>query len=446
MTTISALGIGSGLDLNGLLGQLSSAERQKLAPLTQQKSSYLSKISAYGQLKSTLAQFQTAVSKLSSTAVFDSVKSSVSGTAVTAAAGAGAQLGSYQIEVGSLARAYSVATQGLADKTADLGAATLTLTLGSGEVLVVDVAAGDSSLEGIRDAINAQTQGVNASIVGDGSATPYRLVLTAASTGTKAAISTIDFGALAGTLTLDATTEIVAQNAALTVNGISVTSQTNLVEDAIQGVSLLIAEQGSATVSVESDDAAISASIEGFVSAYNNLQKNIRALSSYDATTGDAGTLLGDTTLRSIQSRLRATLGDGAADGDLRLLSDIGISLQLDGTLKIDKAALDAVIADRKSALTEMFAGVGGFAGQMEDTLEKILQSNGILDNATTGLDASVARLDQRYLSMERGIDATIARYRAQFGQLDSMISRMNSTSNYLAQQFAMMNAQLGNK
>lgn len=443
MSTITALGIGSGLDLSGLLDQLAGAERQKLAPIQQQKTSYQSKISAFGQLKSALSQFQAAAAKLGEAAAFNSVKSNVSGTAVTAAAGSTSQPGSYQIEVTNLARAYSIAAEGVVDKTVDLGAATLTLKLGNGEERVVEVDATKSSLEDIRNAINAEADGVSASIVNDGSGTPYRLVLASSRTGTESAITEVNFGALAGTLTLDTNTEVAAENAALTVNGISVSSQTNMVEDAIQGVSLRIAEEGSATLAVESDDGAITKLIEGFVTAYNGLQTNMRALTSYNAETGTAGTLLGDATLRGIQSRVRVAMGAGAAEGDLRLLSDIGISLQLDGTLKIDKTKLEGIVTNDKAALTTLFAGNGGIAGQMEDTVDQILASKGILDSATTGLGATITRLNERSVAMERGIEATIARYRTQFGQLDSMIARMNSTSGYLTQQFDTMNAQL---
>ena len=85
-----------------------------------------------------------------------------------------------------------------------------------------------------------------------------------------------------------------------------------------------------------------------------------------------------------------------------------------------------------------------GFAGKVDSVLGRMLSDNGLIANSTQGLEANVDRLDERYARTEGNINDTIARYRKQFAQLDSMIASMNSTSTYLTQQFANMNAQLG--
>jgi flagellar hook-associated protein 2 len=449
MASISSLGIGSGLDLSGLLDQLAAGERQKLTPLTQQKGSYQAKISAYGKLEGSLSQFQVAVDKLNDAKFYNSVTSKVTGTAVTAAAGADATVGSYQIEVSTLAKAYSVATDGIADKTAELGAGTLTFTFGNAnpsEELEVDVTQAESSLEGIRDAINAKNAGVSASIINDGSGTPYRLVFASTETGTEAEITKIKFGSVGG-LAIDTNTEVSAKNAALTVNGINIVSQSNRVEEAIQGVTLDLTETGTSSLSVVRDTPSIKDAVKGFVSAYNTLQGSMSELSSFDAATGSAGLLLGDSTLRHVQSKLRTAITDGVAEGQLQMLSDIGISLQLDGKLKLDEDKLDPLLDDNMAALSDFFAGSSdetGLAGQLGQTLSQFLAEDGRLDNATSGLKNSIERVDLRYERLESGIESTIERYRVQFAQMDSLVANMNSTSSYLTQQFEMMNAQLG--
>lgn len=448
MATISALGIGSGLDLNGLLDQLEVAERGKLTPLVQQKNSYEAKISAYGTLKSALTQFQTAADKLSEAEAFQGVKSSVSGSALGAVAGNGASAGSFQIEVVELARASSAATTGVAAKDVNLGGGTIAFELGNGDAFSVEIGEQSSSLENIRDAINAAEGGVRASIVNDGSGTPYRLVLTAAETGTEGAVSAVDFGDLGVSLALDASPEvnIAAKNASLTVNGIAISSQSNQVADAIEGVTLNLLETGSATVAVTSDTQAVKDGINGFVTAYNNLQATIAGLTAYDATSGAAGELLGDATLRSIQSQLRGAMGGMVSGGEIQRFADIGIKLEVNGTLKVDDDKLSAAISGKPQALMSFFAGgdgVDGLADGLGDFLGSILKSDGPLESATKGLDASIKRVGERYLSMEKSINSTIARYRTQFSQLDSMIAQMNSTSSYLTQQFDILNAQL---
>ncbi|GGX80153.1 flagellar hook-associated protein 2 [Litchfieldella qijiaojingensis] len=448
MATISSLGVGSGLDLSGLLNQLESAERQKLTPITTQKKSYQAEISAYGKLESALSSFQTAVSSLNKATLYQSVTSSVEGSSVTATSTSDAVTGSYTINVTNVAKASSMATDGIADKTTDLGAGTVSFTFGDGSTLDVDITAGDSSLEAIRDAINAKEGGVSASIVNDGSGTPYRLSLASTETGTDAGISSVTFsGDLGGQLAIDAATEVVAEDATLTVNGISITSQSNRIEEAIQGVTLDIVEEGESTLTVERDTESIKDAIESFVKSYNSLRSTMDSLSSYDSESGNAGELLGDSTLRSVESRLRSTLSDAVEGGEFSLLSDLGISLQLNGKLKIDDDKLDDAIANNLSGVSEFFAGSseeGGMAGQLDGTLESMLEDNGLLDNRVSGLETSVENLNDRFALMERNIEATIDRYRQQFTKLDGLIASMNQTSTYLTQQFESLNAQLG--
>lgn len=452
MATISALGIGSGLDLNGLLEQLEAVERQKLTPIVQQKQSYQSKISAYGVLQNALNQFQTAVGKLSDAEMFSAVKSSVTGSSMTAAAGNSATAGVYQVNVEQLATHYSVATKGIEDKTAQLGAATLTFIFGDNEAepLVVNIEEGKSSLEDIRNAINAAGGGVTASIVNDGDPnTPWRLSLASSETGGKAAIAAVDFGDLGSQLELDGETEVAADNALLKVNGITISSQRNQVEGAIEGVTLALTEKGTSTLRISQDNEGITEAVKGFVSAYNTLQSTMSRLTSYDQASDTAGDLLGDTALRNVQSRLRMEMTGMLSDGELRRLSDLGISVQLKGDLKIDEEKLSELVSSNPSALAEFFAGSvegGGFAGQLSTTLEQMVRSEGTIDNAKKGLETSIKSLDTRYVRMEQSIDATISRYRSQFAQLDGMIASMNSTSAYLTQQFDMMNAQFGNR
>lgn len=459
MATISSLGIGSGLDLNGLLDQLRSSEREQLKPITQQQQSYKSQISAYGQLESSLSKFQDAAAKLNDAELFKGVTSEVTGSAVTAAGGTEAAPGRYDINVTQLARAQSLAADGIDDSTRALNSAgTLTLSVGDGADTDITIAA-DSTLEDVRDSINASGAGVQASIVNDGDATnPYRLVLTSEATGTESEmdVSYSDPGSeLGGLMGYDSsggtggsmTQSVAAEDAALSVNGIDITSQSNTVEGAVQGVTLSLAEVDTATLTVERDNAAVESAVKGFVNSYNQLQSKMADLTSFNAETGDAGELLGDSTLRSVESQLRNALGSSAGDGAFQMLSDIGISLKVDGKLELDEEVLGEAVTTDLGALSTFLTGddeAGGFAGQVDSVLGRMLGDGGLIANSTQGLEASVDRLGERYSRTEESINNTIARYREQFSQLDGMISSMNSTSSYLTQQFANMNAQLG--
>ncbi|UYO76239.1 flagellar filament capping protein FliD [Halomonas qinghailakensis] len=448
MASISSLGIGSGLDLNGLLDQLQDAERGKLAPIERQLETQQTKISAYGQLQSALSQFQTASAGLNDSALYESLSTNVGGSAITATADGEAQPGSYNVSVETLATRGTLASEGVGtvDQPLTTAEQTLTFTFGDGTSKEVTIGA-DSSLEAMRDAINAsEDSGVNATIVNDG--TNYRLALSSSETGADASITGFSFSD-AGTAPFAADTDNTLQagtDAALTVNGIAITSPTNQVEGAIQGVTLNLQEEGDSTVAVEQDTRAVREAITGFVDAYNDLKGTIGELTSFNAETGAAGELLGDSAVRTVESRMRSVLS-GGIEGEFSMLSDIGISLQRDGTLSIDEGELDNAIANNQDALSAFFAGDAddsGMAGQVNQTLEQLLGTNGAVKGAISGAENRVESLGERYLRTEQTIEQTISRYRTQFGQLDSMIAQMNQTSDYLTQQFDALDAQLG--
>lgn len=453
MATISALGIGSGLDLNGLLEQLNEAERGKLEPIVRQQEQQQAKISAYGQLRSALTQFQDAVGKISDASLFQSLSTNVTGGALTATAGEDANPGRYDVEVTQLARAGTLATQRVGESDVALTDTEQTLTLSFANAELdreITIPAG-SSLEDIRDAINADSEaGVTASIVNDGSG--YRLAFSSKETGADASITSFSFS---GDISLEADTATarVGQDAEINVNGIAITSPTNRVEGAIQGITLNLeevsAEGQSTTIVVERDTRAVREAVTDFVDAFNDLKSTIGSLTAFNGETGESGELLGDSAVRTIESRLRGVLGGGVEGGEFAMLSDVGITLQRDGTLKLDESKLDELVSGDMDALGRFFAGDGeaaGMAGLLDDTLGQLLGSNGVVESSISGAENRVESLNERYARMERSIEQTIARYRTQFGQLDAMIAQMNQTSSYLTQQFDALDAQLGRR
>lgn len=447
MASIASLGVGSGLDLNGLLDQLEAAERQKLTPITNQAASYNAKISAFGTLESALDKFRDAAETLGEEDSFRSVATNQTGESVTFTTGTDVALGSFDINVTQRARAYSIATQGVADKDADLGAGSVSIDLANGESLEVTLSEDKSSLKDLRDAINDQNKGVQASIVNDGSGTPYRLVMTSAKTGTEEAISGVSFsGGLGSALSLDGASEVTARNAEFTINGIAMQSQSNKVEDAIQGVTLNLVEEGESSLDITRDTDAIKKAVNDFVSAFNNLKESIGSLTRFDSETGVSGELIGNSTVRRIESELRGVLSAGVDEGEYRVLADLGVSLQRDGTLKVDDDDLDEAISNNLEGVSRFFVGRDeddGMIGKLDSALEDMLEDDGMIDRVTEGFQTSIDSLSKRYDRMEQSIAATVERYRTQFQKLDSMVAQMNATSSYLTQQFDMLNAQL---
>ncbi|MCI0508782.1 flagellar hook-associated protein 2 [Chromohalobacter marismortui] len=455
MPTITSLGVGSGLDLSGLLDQLKSAESAKLEPIIEQRANYKAKLSAFGKLENALESLRESAAALDDADTFQALDSQMEGDAVSVSTDASAMPGRYQIDVKALAQAQTLASGGF-EEAAELDLGELSFSVGD-ETFSITLDADNNTLEGLRDAINAQGAGIGASIINDGSVTPQRLVLTATETGetnqiaissTTAALQTA-FGFDSGAPTAgDMRETVAAQDAALSVNGIAITSTSNHVEGALQGVTLDLkaTNEGAAdALTLSRDDAAIKGSINDFVNAYNSLQGTMSSLTSFDAETGAAGELLGNSTLRGVESQLRNAMGR-VGGGDYALLSNMGISLALDGKLEIDDDTLDGAIADNLDGVRTFFAGdeeSGGFAADLDTVLDSLLDDGGALDTATSGIDTSLERLGERYTSMQASIDATVDRYRTQFADLDALVSQMNSTSSYLTQQFDSLNAQL---
>jgi flagellar hook-associated protein 2 len=234
----------------------------------------------------------------------------------------------------------------------------------------------NNSLQGIRDAINKASLGVTATIVSDGSANPYHLVLTSTKTGAKSSmkisVSATDTGGTpdadiasmlgydpAGAQGMQQTT--AAQSTQLSVNGIAVSSETNTVSEAIQGVTLNVNTVGKTNVTVNNDTAALKANLNSFVKAYNDLNTTIKGVSSYNDATKTAGPLFGDTTIRSLQTSLRNqfTAGLTGLNGGLTQLSQVGIAFTKDGTLALDSSKLDTAMKSNLNDIAGLFAVVG---------------------------------------------------------------------------------------
>jgi flagellar hook-associated protein 2 len=233
----------------------------------------------------------------------------------------------------------------------------------------------NNSLTGIRDAINKASIGVTASIVSDGSANPYHLVLTSTKTGANStmkislagnaggtadsALSSLMSYDPAGTQTMSQTT--AAQSTVLNVNGIPITSATNNVTGAIEGVTMTVGGVGSTSLVVSKDSSTVKSSVTAFVKAYNDLNTTIKKLTSYDADTKAAGALQGNATVLSIQTQIRRQLTANVTGltGDLTSLSQVGISFQKDGSLTLDSTKLQTAITNNFSEIGGLFAAVG---------------------------------------------------------------------------------------
>ncbi|MBL8446162.1 MAG: flagellar filament capping protein FliD [Zoogloeaceae bacterium] len=451
---ISAAGIGSGLDVEGLITSLMSLEQRPLVQLQAKESSFQAKLSAYGQLKASLATLQSSASALTKTAKFSATTATVADpTILSATSGASATAGNYTIKVNNLATTQRTATSATNEFVPAAG--DLTVTFGSiinggfvpdgNTPATVNFAGG--TLEDLRDAINDSDVGVSASVINNGTA--KQLVLTSASTGADQAFS------LSGSVGLnylptDTTTASdpvygvqAAGNASLEVDGIAVSRSKNVIDDVIDGVTLNLKSAPSAatTLTIADDKSGAKSAIEGFVTSFNNLVATIKSLTAYDAEKDTAATLTGDATTRSVQNQLRdlLTTSISGLPGATRL-GEIGITLTSTGTLSIDSEKLQAALNDPTEDVGSLFAGtdsVDGLAKRVSDRIDSFLDADGLISSRTDGINSSLKFLSKQEDAFNLRLEKIEARYRAQFTALDTLIASMNQTSTFLTQQLA---------
>ena len=477
MAAVSSLGIGSGLDLNALLAGIKAGEQAPLAALQKQQSSYTTKLTAYGQLSGALSGLQSAAAALAKPELFQGVKaSSTASDVLTATALSTTSSGTYALDVTQLSQSQSLAAKGVANN-ATFGAGTVTIDFGTIRGGSLDASTGKytgaafapgatpsampltidagSTLTDIAKKINDSTDiGVTASIVNDGSTSPNRLVLTSKLTGEAtsmkitvtgdAALKTLLANNPEGSAAEQLQQSAIARDTKLTVNGIAITSATNSVVGAIKDVTMSVSKIGTTTVSVQQDSASVQSAVTNFVTAYNSLKSVAGRLTAFDPASKSGAVLLGDSTLRNIQTGIRSALTTAQTpDGSgLTMLSQIGISFQKDGTLAVDSTKLAAALGSKMSGVANLFSGgAGGFGVKMSALVAGYTDTTGgVLTAATKGINKTLDSLAKQYSATSERVEATVARYKAQFSQLDTMMSRMNQTSSYLTQQFDAIN------
>lgn len=469
---ITSTGIGSGIDVGGIVSQLVAAEGQPARNrLDRREAETQATISALGGLKGALSEFQSALSGLSDLDAFQARRATSGDSSLfTATADETASAGSYQIEVERLAQGQKLRSGDFADADTAVGTGTLTLDVG-GNSFDIAVDAGNNTLAGIRDAINASPDntGVTATTVNvddpnNKGNTVTRLVLTADEPGkaNEITVSTVDddgnnTDAEKLSRLSSASGELrdlqAAQDALIRIDGQAVTRSSNSINDAIDGVTLELkkSDVGSTnSLDVALNTGAVKSKVESFIKAYNGLVETTNQLSSYDPETGRAGALQGDSTLRAISTQIRREMSEtvDGIDGAFANLATIGVETQRDGTLKLDSARLDEAMDADFDAIGQMFASEDGYATRLDSLVESYVGFNGILDSRTQSLNNRIDDIGDQREDLSRRLSSLESRLLAEFNAMDQLVGQLNSTGNYLSQQLSNLpfNNLAGNK
>jgi flagellar hook-associated protein 2 len=441
---ITAPGIGSGLDIDGIVRQLLAAEaRPQQQRLDQRQSTLQARLSAFGQFRSAIDALRAALRPLTALDRFQGRVATVGNeTLLSASASLDAAPGSYTVEVLQLASSQKLATAAFASAADVVGNGTLTIAVG-GESFDVVIEPGRDTLTDIRSAINAATgnTGVTATLVNASDGT--RLVLTAARSGAANTIAVGAAGGDGGLAQLTTLTEVQpARDAQLLVDGFTIDSATNVVAGAVSGLTLTLksAAPGTpTTITVGNDAEGSRGRVDEFVKAYNALVGALRPLTAFDAQTGARGPLLGDPTARNFLNAVRTEIVRSVAgSGSTGSLAEIGITTRADGTLAIDATRLEEALGGRFEDVGRFFsADETGLAVRLDALLEQYVAGDGLIKARTDGLQARLRDVADARAALEFRLEKIEARLRREFGALDSLVAQLRQTSDFLTRQLA---------
>jgi flagellar hook-associated protein 2 len=476
---ITAAGAGSNLDVNGIVSQLMAAERTPLALLQKRESDYQAKLSAYGTLKGALSAFQTAMQGLADPAKYQAISASAADSSLLTATGNGdgkAVPGNYSVEVQQLAQQQKIRSDGFASTSSTLGSGTLTIQYGTYDSVLNTFTLNDAkpaqtitidpsrnTLSGVRDAINAANVGVSATIVNDGASN--KLVLTAKDTGAAnslkitvsdddggnldaAGLSSLAFDPTAGAGSGKNLTQVqAAQDAKLRIDGIDIAKSSNTITDAIEGVtlSLLKTNAGSpTTLNVSQDTAAVKTAVEAFVKSYNSINQTLSDLSSYNSAAKRGAILQGDSAAFSVQRGIRAALTAMIGGDGFTSLSQIGVTLQKDGSLAVDAAKLQASMDAKFEQIGKLFT-IGGtstdslitydgatdktIAGNYAVTVTQLATQGSLSGNQAAGLTITAGVNDQLSFNVD-GVVASITLAEGTYVSADALAAEVQSKLN----------------
>lgn len=465
---LPSLGLGSGLDTASIVKALVDAEKTpKQSQLDRRTTANTASISAVGSLKSALTAYKTALEKLNDSAnpaFLGSVASTSNDKYVKATAGSSAVNGSYSIQVNQLATASRVASQRFTDSSSVVSASGGTLTITQNGTNVDVTIPANATLQQARDAINAQatSKGFTANIVNDG--TGSRLVLSSDTMGAGSDISASGIAEL----TIDPATQMtdaggagrignLAVDAQFTIDGMSLTSKSNKVDNAISGMTFELVSKTDAlspvTITVAANTDGLKKSVQSFVDAYNALVTTINTVSV--SVKGSDGTwtspaLAGDSAIRSMQSALRNELvvpGTGGS-GQLTVLSQLGINtVQGTGLLEFDSTKFTKAINDQKlgGEVQNLFNGDGGLLDRMTKAMEPFSASGGVLDERNKSLEAAKKSLSLEQSSLDARIKDLEASLTKKYNTMDTLVGQLNAQRDSVLSIFEAMSAQQKN-
>ncbi|MBN8549500.1 MAG: flagellar filament capping protein FliD [Deltaproteobacteria bacterium] len=451
MPTINFSGLASGIDTEALIKATSDAARaQRVLPSQKKIQDFDDTNTALTDLKTKLLALQTKTNpfKTSLNGPLTKGASSSDETILTATASNSASNGTYTLRVSNLASSGSYSAD---DRFTDPAVAmapslaapgSITVTIGTETPIVVPVTA-TTTLNDIVTAINDGTTKGTASIVNTGQTPPYALVVKSNSTGVTE--GTVSFAASTELTTnvpplFASGTTVAGEDAAFTITGIagSISSATNSVTGVIPGVTLNLVSEApttDVTITIADDKAATTSKVQDFVSAYNDIitylaeQNKITREERGASITNTFGPLASSRIDENAIISLRNAMSQSTyTEGEyVRIIADLGISTERDGTLKFDSAKFQENLAKEPDSVNQVLKNFGDLVAAANGVIDQQTRLGGVIANAITSNKAQITDLNDRIARAEANISKQESDMRARFSRLESITSQMQS-------------------
>lgn len=460
MATINFSGLASGIDFEALIKATSDASRAtRVLPHQKKIQDITDNSNALGELKSKFATLQTKLKAFSTTSGGALAKqaSSSDETLIKATASSAAPNGTYDITVATRAKSHtlsfndrfaasdSILASTIAEPATNAGAHSreLGITVGTNPIFYVDITR-TTKLSDVADSINSQNKGVIATVVNTGQTPPYALFLKSTSTGTTNGLITVSTGVdLAAVSLFQNDTEDPATNATINISGINgtITSQTNSISGVIPGVTLDLVDTTATavTVTVADDVAGTSAKITEFVNAYNDIIKFMAEKNKIERqeegarVTNVFGPLsisrIDENAITAMRTEFsNATYTSGVK---VRMLADIGITTNRDGTLKFESSGsktgtdLTTALSNESASVERILTRLADSAALTNGTIDQYIGFNRIIDTTLTNNKDRVSELNERIATAEALILRNETAMRSRFSRLESLSSQL---------------------
>jgi flagellar hook-associated protein 2 len=430
----------NGIDFSVILNAVMQQERQPLVALQTQRAALSKQGYAFTGLASDVASLQSKIADLSAAdGVGGRTVHNSDTSALTVDVTSTAAVGTYDIQVKELARAQVTASANTyGDKDLTIVATGGTLRIDHGDLSYGTVSIGsDVTLQGLADAINANDEaGVYASVAQ--ASGQYQLVLTGKKTGeandfTLTNSLTVREGEGLTRVEFSAINAAEATDAKVVANGITITSDTNIIEGAIPGGSINVIKKApdtSITVTIEQDLSAVKGRLNAFVTSFNELMTFMDEQTAA-AREGKTDNLGRDGMLRGLRSTLREALNASHSTGSsFSYASEVGLMFERTGKLSLDETRLEDTAGDKLSDLLKLFRGSDGTTGvfgTLESAIEQYTKAGGLVPSAQERLTAQEANLDMRIAALQARLDLRQLALQQEYTATELLLSQLNS-------------------